>query len=660
ALLPNNGNGYYGAEFSPNGAYLYLSRTWNSNHVIQFNLSTNAFIHIAPVVTGNYIYGGLQLGPDGRIYLARNATQWMGVIEAPNAPGLSCNFVLDGLLLASGTSCNSGIPNYIPSQLSTEIVVPVLPVDLGEDLSVSCGQSIQLILDGGDFCGATYTWQDGSTSRFLTVNQPGTYWVEVVADCSIGIDSLVIAEQFEPPAVTLVGPSQICAGQNITLQASGVSTYYWPPGQSLSGDPTSSTVSGIPSTTATYLVVGSTACGSDTAYHTVQVMDLPVVVAPPDTAMCWGNTVSLTALGNGQLQWSGATQSNTPSIAVSPDTTSMYLVTLTANGCTSLPDTTIVTVYPSNFGPIAPPDALICSGTSIALQALGSGSFQWSGGIASSQQTVVVEPQATTVYYVVVTQNGCTSAPDTVLVNVIDPPQGSINGPSSVCPGELFNLTASGGSQFTWINPAGALSSSVWVSAEANTTFVVLVSNGICAADTASIIVEVNAVQASFEMVQLPCSPEVQLINTSQGANSAMWLFGDGHWSWEYQPVHAYGLGDSFEITLVVNPNTACSDSIAHWITPLLADESDIYMPNAFTPNNDGVNDVLEVFGPVECHYNHLIIYNRWGVKIWETSDPAHDFWTAMQEYTYVQNETYVWRLEGPSGAKKGQVMVLR
>jgi gliding motility-associated-like protein len=1031
SFLPNGGNGYYGAEFSPNGLYLYLTCTWINNSVYQYELATNTFTQLTPIVSGNYIYGGLQLGPDGKIYMARNNSVWMGVIDQPNVQGTGCNFFLNGIMLAPGTTCTMGIPNFIPSQLFSNPALNNLPVNLGADTAVACNQPFQLLLDAGSYCGADYLWQNGSTAQTLTVTQPGTYWVEVLADCGIGRDTIVISTASAPPAVTLNGPATGCSGQSVVLSATGATSYFWPAGQMLSGNAGNSVVATVQSATTTYTVIGTNACGNDTAVFTLNVTPTPVVVAPDDTIVCPGTPVVLTASGSGQFQWSGGDTSSLQTITVTPATTTNYIVTVTDNGCTSLPDTTIlatlvvppvvvsapvsicagqsvtltasggssyawppgqglssdtgavVTATPASttsytvignttcgadttlitvvVNPIpvvaAPPDTAVCAGSTLSLTAAGTGSFSWWGDAVSALQTLVVNPPQASVYYVTVTQNGCTSLPDTVNVAMVSPPpvilsgpasvcagdtvvllatggsayswpagqglsassgasvyavpaatttytvigtgicgadtatfaalvnqlpvvaapndttvctlttftltatgtgnfqwsggasatqqtisvspaittqyivtvtdsvctsladtvtvftdtlpaavlsgtpvicagqtvsltasgtplyvwpagqglssvsgnsatasptatttytvigvntcggdtalfnvtvnptptvvapndtlvcsglpvtltaqgsgvfewsggtsqsqqvivvspvvntvyyvnvtvngctslmdsvlvsvapqvQGSISGGAPVCPGDSVLLIAAGGLQYTWINPPNQFAASVWVAPVSNTTYQVAVSNGVCPADTVSIAVSVGIpATAFFQVEHEPCSREIKLVNNSSGANTVLWLFGDGGTSEALNPNHIYTHSDSFLITLVVNPGSNCSDTSSQVYSFLSADKADIWIPNAFTPNGDGLNDVFVPAGPVDCYYRRLLIFNRWGELVWETNNPSGDFWTGKQGTTPVKGDVYVWRLEGDDHVRMGSVTVIR
>lgn len=94
--------------------------------------------------------------------------------------------------------------------------------------------------------------------------------------------------------------------------------------------------------------------------------------------------------------------------------------------------------------------------------------------------------------------------------------------------------------------------------------------------------------------------------------------------------------------------------------------DASVYIPNAFTPNNDGVNDVFKAFG-VGWEDFSITVWNRWGEAVFESTDPEA-FWDGSFEGGdhYVQNEVYTWRVTYTSSCssekvlKTGNVVVLR
>jgi len=105
------------------------------------------------------------------------------------------------------------------------------------------------------------------------------------------------------------------------------------------------------------------------------------------------------------------------------------------------------------------------------------------------------------------------------------------------------------------------------------------------------------------------------------------------------------------------------SDSVAVTVYELNCDEPDIFVPDAFTPNGDGNNDVLFVRGRFIARMD-LKIFDRWGELVFETTDQS-DGWDATFKGKPVDPAVYVYWLEvtcgdGQEFFKKGNVTVIR
>lgn len=123
-----NGASPYGLEFSPNGDLLYIAGT-EPETIFQIDLTTDEFdMNTFPtgLTTANEV-GALQLGSDGKIYLAIGDYPYLGVINAPNEKGTSCDLVIDGVHLG-GRLSQFGLPTFIQSFF----------YDLGFDYADTC------------------------------------------------------------------------------------------------------------------------------------------------------------------------------------------------------------------------------------------------------------------------------------------------------------------------------------------------------------------------------------------------------------------------------------------------------------------------------------------------------------------------------------------
>lgn len=171
----------YGLEFSPDSSKLYVS---SSDSVWQFDLTaTNIAGSINSVYNGLDFIGALQLGPDGKIYVANTIdNQRLDVINDPNELNAGCNYVQNGIQLAIGTSANIGLPPFIQSFFLAAIVFQNSCTDQNVQFSVNTSQNYDSIVwDFGDGVGTST--QD---SPSYTYTNPGTYTVS--AEITVGTD----------------------------------------------------------------------------------------------------------------------------------------------------------------------------------------------------------------------------------------------------------------------------------------------------------------------------------------------------------------------------------------------------------------------------------------------------------------------------------------
>lgn len=140
-----------------------------------------------------------------------------------------------------------------------------------------------------------------------------------------------------------------------------------------------------------------------------------------------------------------------------------------------------------------------------------------------------------------------------------------------------------------------------------------------------------------------------------------IWDFGDGTGSVESDPFHEFDGLDDYPVSLTVVNAIGCNDMAFSTIMapPLL------YIPNAFTPNNDGINDVFQVIGDQLLRYE-IIIFNRWGEMVFQSED-VQEAWIGNYQGSdyYVPNGTYTYvaKIKGinkDAMEKIGTITVLR
>lgn len=405
-------------------------------------------------------------------------------------------------------------------------------------------------------------------------------------------------------SATAFGATTICAGQIATLSAVGGNNYSW------SNGATSAVITVTPTTTTTYTVIETSGICTDTASVSVTVLPSPPVAnISGNISICLGQAATFSASGGGTYSWNNG--QTTSSVFTYPNMSVTYTVIVSIGMCS---DTATASVTLNQLPVVSiSGNTVLCSGQSTTLTASGGGTYLWSNG--ATNNSISITPTFTTGYNVIVTSpNGCTAQTNSqIVVNQI--PVANAN-PSTICAGDSTTISVSGGSNYLW--NTGAITPSIQIAPNVSTNYSVIVSIGNCT-DTAFTYVTVNP---------LPAVNAATNTTITYGQNATLIASGGANYSWSN--------GDNGN-TIVVSPSSTtvycvsvtdannCSDTACVTVTFIDVCNADIYLPNAFSPNDDGENDFLQVFYEnIVCITSlHMVLYNRHGEKVYETNDPA-------------------------------------
>lgn len=384
----------------------------------------------------------------------------------------------------------------------------------------------------------------------------------------------------------------------------------------------------------------------------------PGLNAGPDQEVCDGTDVTLTADNpdGAIISWNNGVNDGspfTPSVG-----TTTYTVTADLSGCIST-DQVDVTVHPiPNVN--AGNDLSICEGEDVILTASGADNYSWDNGVTDG---VSFTPTSTTTYSVVgTTVEGCSNTDDvTITVNPLPTIEFEGSNLTGCVPvtATFNNLTGLQGSDCTWnfgdgntTVGCGQVSHTYEVPGCYDVTLEVTSANG-C---TSTLTLEDYVCVGGYPAASFTFSPDeltnidtqLDFENTSNGATSYEWDFGDGQGSTEVNPSHNYaGTAEDYEIELIAINNFGCTDTAYAVIN--VREELIFYVPNTFTPDKDDYNEVfLPVFtsGYDPFSYN-LLIFNRWGEIIFESNDPevGWDGTYGAESNRIVKDGTYVWKI---------------
>jgi len=376
--------------------------------------------------------------------------------------------------------------------------------------TICSGQTATLTAAGAN----TYSWSTGATGASITVNPTSTTSYTVTGTTAGGTGSAVATVTVNPaPTVSIsASPTSVCPGVASTLTATGANTYNWSTGA------TSNIIAVSPSATTSYTVTGTNAAGcTGTATVTVVTNTAPTITLT-GTTICQGASTMLTASGAAVYSWN--TSANTPSITVSPASTTTYSVTGTnALGCTGSASAT-VTVNPIPTVTASASPASVCPGNSSTLTAAGAATYSWSTGAAGG--SINVSPTTTTTYSVTGTSAANCSATGSVVVTVLPGPVVTATG-AVMCAGNTASISASGATNYTW--STGGTGSPLSVSPAATTVYTVSGTDGSGCTGIATATVTVNPLPVITVNTPSICAG-VAADLTASGANTYLWNTG--------------------------------------------------------------------------------------------------------------------------------------
>lgn len=573
--------------------------------------------------------------------------------------------------VVSGTDVNG----CINTDTVSVNVNPLPPANAGSDIAICFGDTTTLTATGGQ----TYSWspQDSlsNPNNAITLAYPSltTEYIVSVTDINgcIQSDSVVITVNGLPDISAGLDVA-ICIGDSTQLNAIGGDTYVWTPTIDLSNPNIANPwASSVATTNYSVLVTDANGC-TDTDTVLVTVNNLPSINAGNDTQICIGDSTLLNVTGGDTYLWTpeNGLSSDTSSspLVIIQDTTEYIVFGTDGNGCINS-DTVTIVVNPlpiANAGN----DANICTGDATQLTATGGTNYTWLNGTFLDNDAIfnpIATPDTTMEFIVTVSDSNNCIHTDSVIVNVfrIDaiPDQ-------NICIGDSVQLDVYGsiGSSYTW-TPSTYLSNpniaNPYSSAQTDITYYVSVSDvqGCTDQDSVSLVV-LSAPMASFTSeIEAGCDGAiVEFTNTSTDGFSFDWIFGDGGTSTEENPTYVFPYGDAFTANLIVTNTNGCVDTTSFSGDALGFDDYfDIFIPNVFTPNGDGENDIFEI--RIAGQLNHctdMKIYNRWG-QIMFISTGGNTKWDGHTNVGVIVPEgTYFFVIEINDKVKSGTIMVFR
>ncbi|MBL7981685.1 MAG: gliding motility-associated C-terminal domain-containing protein [Flavobacteriales bacterium] len=501
---------------------------------------------------------------------------------------------------------DDGSPNLTTTvSIIIEVIPPpAAPPGIVGNSAICTGGSVTLTATGPF---SNFVWSNGQSGPSITVTQPGTFTVTGgVGLCQLTSDPFTVG-LVTPPPLAITGPATYCGTPLPELVASpGYDAYSWSNG---------GTNDTIQVGAGTYTVTGTyQGCQNISSPFTLTLVDPgpPTVTGP--TQYCEGGTATLTtnATPYQSIQWS--TGQTTPSITVIAGT---YTVTATILNCTYTSQS--FTVQEVVLPPVTVSgDAFYCQDGIATISATpGFDTYVWNNN--SVGQTINVTAGS---YFVAASIGPCTTFSTTFAVAEAPNPLPVITGPSFSCGGTPVVLsTTEPFSTYAWSTGSTMQTTAAGTGAH---TVTVTDAQGCSGTSAPFNVLVVNDPTAAFTYSPLspqPTSTTINFTNESTGNGSSFtsaWTFGEeGAGSAQTSPSYTYDLPGSFLVTLIVTTPNGCVDTATTIIT-IFPPEVDI--PNVFSPNGDGHNDVFDIEN-IEYFSSELRIFNRWGQVVYEAKN---------------------------------------
>lgn len=432
----------------------------------------------------------------------------------------------------------------------------------------------------------------------------------------LGIDDVYFGTTTEELQFSLGQDTAFCEGQTLFIDDNAANSI------NLWSDSTTADSIQITSPGIYWLEITINNCKARDTILVTQDL-LPSIDLGNDTLFCDATPFTISPQNSGGSITSYLWQDNSSTPTYLATSSGMFSLTA-SNTCGAVSDSIEITLFQApNLGP----DLQTCSGELITLSAGLADSYIWSTGAISNSITV----DTSGLYWVETTLSSCSGA-DTIEISYFTPPLIDLGADTLICANASINLSAQPAESYEW--STGDTSSVLAVSESG--TYWVLASNGPCiSGDTISMTLVANPDLDLGGDVSL-CEGELITLTAgsaetyvwADGSTDASRVVGNPGLYWVEGTNENCSDRDSIIITVV---NCTCSFALA--------------IPNAFSPNNDGFNDVF-IPQKSECiEESNVRILNRWGSEVYFSS-ALNVGWDGRSQNSEVPDGTYFWIVE--------------
>ncbi len=260
--------------------------------------------------------------------------------------------------------------------------------------------------------------------------------------------------------------------------------------------------------------------------------------------------------------------------------------------------------------------------------------------------------------WVYVSEPNCETDSASYIIEVKPIPSSTFSLVSPLCAGEqipiVYTGNASAGANYVWDFDGGSVASGtgqgpyevIWTTGGTHTVTLTVTDYGCSSTSTepASIYAPPYPHFTANPQTTFVDEPLIHFFDNSTNTSTWEWNFGDAYSGFDNfstlpSPMHTYNTAGTYTVWLIaVSPN-GCIDSVAMDIQIL--EYNTFYIPNAFIPNDNHINDIFEPYG-INLNYT-LYIFNRWGEEIFKGENKG---WDGKYKGKKVEQDLFVWRLD--------------
>ena len=465
---------------------------------------------------------------------------------------------------------------------------------------------------------AKYLWSDGITSPERIVKTSGLYGLEVDLNGCKFKDEVQVT--FNPlPVLNLPVETAACVGDTVKLDVTQANTtYFWSTGE------LTSNIKVVKSGLTWVQATSQFGClNIDSTF--VVINQRPSVTAGPDLLLCSGEiaTITVGSTPGSNLKWNNGDTG--PKVSLFSSGT--YVVQAELNGCFKT-DTVAITFIdvPNQFLGL---DKEICSGTQIRLEpTISSASFIWQDGTTNPYFIA----DKTGIYYAKIGVGSCQRI-DSITITVNDLPKFELGKDSTLCSGGSYQvrMAAPSGSTYSW--NTGVSTSSLNISQSG--TYIGTATLKGCVWKDSIIVSVVPRIPVYLGLDTTICEGQRILLRANVAAEKYAWQDGSDGQQLLVEKEGIYFLK-------VASGKCVFSDSINIAVRKCIY--YNVYAPNAFSPNDDGINDVFKLYvsPDVKILAFKLILNDRWGNLIFQSTEPDLG-WDGFVKGNRANTDTYIY-----------------